>query len=612
MKPHSVLVVWSEIQFRHNKENEMSRTKLGGLSLCIVLGVSVLLSSSAARAQLTKDRLEEVRAKLQAAQSFYNKLTPEQRKMLSGTATNFFRTVEHWPEFERQALAMQKSLGANRLHNLSHPEVSHVEVPTTNAPVQVSNPVTDFAFGPSGAFTQSETSTAWCGSHVVVGFNDSGSLYESLLATGGNNLSFNGYSLSTTAGTTYSDLGFLPAVTGNPFNFLEGDPVLACSSQRNFYYASIFATTTSKNVSLAAVSLSRSDDGGAAFGGPVIAAAKDATTHFLDKLWMAVSPAKPNQIAITYTDFDTSGAVCGTGIQRVAIEMVASRDGGNTWSSPTVIAELCETGSLSSAFVQGSQVAFSASGAVNVAFEFLSNGTSPGGREIFFTQAPALGKTFGALVPVTPAGVIGVGDGFELQGGFRAFIDLQGMTIDRSGTSTNGDIYVVWHDTDIVDSGQDFSGIPYLYSDVWISRGTPDGTTWSAPVQVDSNKEPLANGLGTDSYMPGVAVDNTSGEVGVCWYDRRNDPLNYRIDRFCGHSSNAGASFTNFQVTTHSFMPIHGTDDLINPQYMGDYDTVASDGSKATGGFIGAFQVIAGEGGEDLVPNPRVQANNFN
>ena len=45
----------------------------------------------------------------------------------------------------------------------------------------ISNPSTDFLFSLMAGFTQSETSTAWCGNHVVVGFNDSGSFFESLL-----------------------------------------------------------------------------------------------------------------------------------------------------------------------------------------------------------------------------------------------------------------------------------------------------------------------------------------------------------------------------------------------------------------------------------------------
>jgi hypothetical protein len=585
----------------------MSGMKLSRIPFCILaVGLFAMLTTSVARAQVTLERLEEIRAKLQPALSFYNKLSSQQRKMLSGSAANFFHDLDNWDELERKALQLQKTLGKNQ-HGLA--AMSRTEVVTPNSPVQVSNPVTDFAFGPSGGFTQSETSTAWCGSRVVVGFNDSGSFYESLLASGGANLSFNGFALSTTTGTTYSDLGFLPAATVNPFNFLEGDPVVVCTSPRNFYYSSLLATTTSANAPLSAISLSLSTDGGASFGSPVIAAAKDANTHSLDKDWMAVNPSKPNQIAVTYTDFDVSGTVCGTGIQRIAIELVGSKDGGNSWSPPTVIAEVCETAALPNVFVQGSQVAFSPSGAVNVAFEYSANGTGPGGRQILFTQAPWLGGTFGSLAVV--ANVTGVGDGFQLQGGFRAFIDLQGMAVDHSKKSSKGNIYIVWHDTDAVDSTQDFSGVVYFYSDAWISRSSDNGTTWSAPVQVDKNKEPLPNSLGTDSFFPGVAVDNSSGEVGACWYDRRNDPLNFKIDRFCGHSSDWGMSFTNFQVTTRSFRPIHGADDLVNANYMGDYDTLTSDVLKTTGGFIGAFQVVAGEGEENLVPNSRVKANNF-
>jgi hypothetical protein len=131
-------------------------------------------------------------------------------------------------------------------------------------------------------------------------------------------------------------------------------------------------------------------------------------------------------------------------------------------------------------------------------------------------------------------------------------------------------------------------------------------------VQVNRNPEPLGSGLGTDAYMPGVAVDNSTGEVGVCWYDRRNDPLNFRVDRFCGHTTDAGATFTNKRATFENFPPIHGTDDLVNPSYFGDYDTVASDALQTTRGFTGAFQVAKGEGRHTLVPNPEVKANNFN
>ena len=586
----------------------------------VLFGSFSLLVAPVLHAQVTQQALQSIGQHLQAAQTFYSKLSPQQRKMLSGGAANFFKVVEDWPDIQRRASMLQKSLTPAQLQSLRSAQPA---IPTTAGPVPVSNPATDFLFGPAGGFTQSETSTALCGRHVVVGFNDSGSVLESLFATAGPNLSFNGFSVSDNRGLSFTDQGFLDSTGagGNPFNFLLGDPVLACARSRRdedegpptFYYSSLLSTVSTVAGPLSAVSVSKSNDeeeveeGEPFFGSPLIAVAKDALTHALDKDWMAVNPRNHKQLAVTYTDFDLSPANGCSGSQRIAIEIVESSDGGNTWSAPTVIAQLCSNGIN---FLQGSQVTFSTTGAVYVAFEFFPNGNGVlGGREILFTSAPGLGGAFGPLVPV--AALTGIGDGFEIEGGFRAFIDLQGMAVDRSKTATGGNIYIVWHDTSL-DSLFNFNGIGYGYSDVFIAKSTNGGSTWSAPVQVNTNLEPLANGLGTDSYMPGVAVDPTSGEVGVCWYDRRNDPFNYQTQRFCGDSFNAGATFTNTPVNPTPFPPIHATDDQLNPFYFGDYDTVSSDGLLSSPGFIGAFQIVSAEGGNVLVPNPDVFTRNFN
>ena len=144
----------------------------------VLMGSFGLLVAPALRAQVTKQALEAVGQHLQAAQAFYSKLSPQQRKMLSGGSSNFFKVVEEWPDFERRALTLQKSLSASQLRDLRRSQPSEPDIPTTSGPVPVSNPATDFLFGPAGGFTQSETSTALCGRHVVVGFNDSGSVFE--------------------------------------------------------------------------------------------------------------------------------------------------------------------------------------------------------------------------------------------------------------------------------------------------------------------------------------------------------------------------------------------------------------------------------------------------
>jgi hypothetical protein len=588
-----------------SKEQTMFKLKLS-FAIPILLTVLGFPATSVSQAQVTKEQLQAVREKLHAPQDFYNKLSEQQRKMLSGGALNFFHTIQNWSQLEKVGLAGKRALGAKRPGGMPLSSQADPFEPTTLGPVRVSNPATDFDFGPSSGFTESETSTAWCGNNVVVSYNDSGSYWESLFATNAQNLSFNGFSTSENQGRTYLDRGYLPSATTNPFNFVEGDPVVACTSASTFYYSSLFFTVASFSpyTPLTAISVSKSTNAGASFGAPVSAASKDAFTHFLDKDWMAVNPGNANQIAVTYTDFDVSFTVCPTS-ERTAIELAGSTDGGNTWSAPQVVFEVCNA-PPNFPSVQGSQVAFSPSGAVNVAFELFSSGV-PTGRQIEFQQAPSLGAAFGA--PIAVVNVLGVGDGFAVQGGIRAFIDIQGMAIDRSGLSTNGNIYIVFHDS--TNFSKVFDGNPYGYSDAMIVKSTNNGATWSAPVQVNTNGEPLSSGLGTDSYMPGVAVDNSTGEVGVCWYDRRNDPRNYRVDRYCAHSFDAGITFTNERITPVNFPPIHGADDLVNPSYFGDYDTVASDALKTTRGFIGAFQVVVGEGGHTLVPHSVVKANNF-
>jgi hypothetical protein len=67
------------------------------------------------------------------------------------------------------------------------------------------------------------------------------------------------------------------------------------------------------------------------------------------------------------------------------------------------------------------------------------------------------------------------------------------------------------------------------------------------PVRVNNNPEPVNGapglaGSSTDQYEPGLAVDQTTGKLGVCFYDRRRDPKNFRIDRECAKSANQGIS----------------------------------------------------------------------
>jgi hypothetical protein len=428
---------------------------------------------------------------------------------------------------------------------------------------------------------------------VVVGFNDSGSVFESLFF-GPGGVSFNGIARSTNKGASFQDLGFLnPGI--NVENFLGGDPVLACTSATTFYYASLFAILTTSQISV-----SRSTDGGLSFEEPVPAVGKDIATHFLDKPWLAADPTNALRLYVTYTDFDLSGTLCGVDplgfpIPRTAIELVRSTDGGATWDAPVRVEEVCAP-----ALVQGSQVAVGPGGRVYVAWEALAADFLV--REIALRKSPDHGVSFGARVQVSA--VTPVGNGFLLQGAFRSLFDLPSLAVDRSGSGspTHGNVYITWHDGRNLILDDVLSGV-YRYADVLLSRSNDGGATWSAPVRVNDTIEP-PRGPGTDQYQPGVAVDHTTGAVGVCFYDRRNDPHNFLIDRSCARSTDAGGSWSNLQVTHRSFAAVPAQDLLINPVYMGDYDSLASDFTGANGNFVGAF-------GDNSRGNPDVKANKF-
>jgi hypothetical protein len=307
---------------------------------------------------------------------------------------------------------------------------------------RVSDPALDFLTSVAEGFTQSETSSAWCGNSVIVGYNDSGAFLRTAAVNPAAAWSFNGISVSANGGRTYKDFGFLNP-GGNPANFLEGDPVVFCSSATQFYYSSLFETAVPDSQGnlqpITAISLSSSSNGGVTWGDPVVAIGKDGFSHFLDKPWSTLDPANPQLIYVTYTDFDFSftSAACPNDA-RTAIELVSSADGGSTWSAPTIVDQVC---GASSQGVQGSNVVVTPDGIVAVAYEFFP---ATANNEIHIARSTNHGTTFRPSVKVAtdvvPNGAAGV-----LQGQFR-INEFPQLAVDRSHGSSLGTLYIVWSD----------------------------------------------------------------------------------------------------------------------------------------------------------------------
>jgi hypothetical protein len=328
-------------------------------------------ASSFAGAQLSPEKVAAINKTLQNVKAGYDKLDGRHRKMLDGYA-NIVHFADVWQRYGMR-LADPSFIARAKM-------VQSTTAPTPSAGiVKVSNPSTDIAYSSMAGFTQSETSTARCGNSVVVGYNDSGSVFETPFyfnGTGGQ--AFSGASFSTNGGASFTDIGPVNPGPGNG-NFLGGDPGVNCSDASTFYYSQIFDYTDSSSNPLAAVSMSKSHDGGKTWGDPVATISKDGFSHLLDKPWSTIDPSNKSRIFVSYTDFDFSfsNPACPNDI-RTAIEFVESDDGGTTWSAtPRVAIEVC-----GAAAVQGSQLAVDSHGTLYISWVNLGSNFPLGPRTI--------------------------------------------------------------------------------------------------------------------------------------------------------------------------------------------------------------------------------------
>jgi hypothetical protein len=543
-----------------------------------------LLASSFGSAQMSVEKVVALDKTLQHVKAAYNKLDSRHQKMLDGYA-NVVHLADAWHthgmRFTDPSFVARAKMGA----------LSPSAPPPAGSLIRASNPATDVAYSSFAGFTQSETSTARCGNSVVVGFNDSGSVFETpYYYTGTGGQAFSGAAYSTNGGASFTDVGPINPGPGNG-NFLGGDPGVNCSDANTFYYSQIFDYTDSSFNFFGAISVNKSTDGGKTWGDPIPAISKDGS-HLLDKPWSTIDPSNKSRIFVSYTDFDFSfsSATCGFDI-RTAIEFVESDDGGATWSSkPTVAIEVC-----GAAAVQGSQMAVDSHGTMYISWVNLGSNFPFGPRSIQISSFKS--ATLSAAVTVE-ANVQPGGDSYYLQGEFRDFLDMA-MAVDHSGTASDGTLYITWSDgrDKIVPDPLAIQGF-YAYDDVLLRESADGGNTWSSARKVNSDIQSRL-GSGHDHYQSAIAVDNR-GIVGVCWYDRRDDPENFAIKRHCGESTDGGFTFSDANIGMPGFAPTHGNDVFINGIYMGDYDQLTSDFTNSNSGFVGAFENQTNRGNPDV------------
>jgi hypothetical protein len=332
----------------------------------------------------------------------------------------------------------------------------------------------------------------------------------------------------------------------------ESDPVLTADSRGNIYLSTImWETATDDN----GVYLFKSVNGGRRFstGVPIVTHIGQSNPPFEDKEWITA---------------DTTGGRFNDSIYAAwvslrpppearQIQFSRSTDGGATFSPPQPINDDLDINSS----VQGPMVQVGPGGEVYVAWLHSRPGRP---AEILMEKSVDGGVTFGTDVFVASTRGFGRLRGLARHGG-----SLLTLAVDRSTGSNRENLYIVWADNRNGDV------------DILLTRSTDGGGTWSEPVRV--NDDPLGNGK--DQFMPFVTVDQTTGDVVVGYYDRRESIENFLVDYHVTWSTDGGITFVpSLKVTPQGFDPsaafrfIQAAGFVCQAPFMGDYTSLAANG----------------------------------
>ena len=237
--------------------------------------------------------------------------------------------------------------------------------------------------------------------------------------------------------------------------------------------------------------------------------------NFTDKPWMEVDlnapSASPCSGNVYYADTNFHGQQGSS-----PVTFSRSTDGGVTWSNPHVISSGGQGGASHN---QGADVAVAPNGTIYVAFEAFS---SQNVDTINFVKSTDCGEHW------TQPLVLSTIDSSQAPG--VAFRTPTFAFLATDSTNSNL-VYAAY---------QNLVGGDY---DIYAQRSTNGGSTWSSPVQVNTDVAPARHQI-----FPTIEVSNHA--LHVAWYDFRNSvtPLNENLDVYYSCTNCDGANWPTFDA----------------------------------------------------------------
>jgi hypothetical protein len=349
-----------------------------------------------------------------------------------------------------------------------------------------------------------------------------------------NNVSSNfrqaGWAYTTDGGVSWTFPGVLES------GVFRTDPVLNSDSTGRFFYLSLLQSFFDD--------IWRSLDSGQSWTD--IASADGG-----DKQWFTIDNTNSTGHGFQYQTWSTSGNNYG------GRQFTRSTDGGVTWLNPINIPGSPAWGTLDvdsngNLFLSGVNLNTGQISCVR------STNAKNGAVMPSFDQTTAvdLGGDVGFDEPINPDGLVG-----------QVF-----LAIDRSGTSTNNNIYMLAsvHPVGASDG-----------ADVMFVRSTDGGHSFSAPIRINDDPVNPAkwHWFGAISVAP-------NGRIDVIWLDSRNAANNTDSQLFYSFSSDGGNTWSPNVAVSQSFNPFVG---YPNQNKMGDYITIVSDNSGGNVAYCATF-----------------------
>ncbi|MFN3871956.1 MAG: T9SS type A sorting domain-containing protein [Ignavibacterium sp.] len=141
---------------------------------------------------------------------------------------------------------------------------------------------------------------------------------------------------------------------------------------------------------------------------------------------------------------------------------------------------------------------------------------------------------------------------------------LPRIAVDKSNSSTRGNIYIVTTQINLAPAGSD--------PDIILYKSTDSGQSWSDGIRV--NQDALNNGK--TQYFPAIEVDQYGG-INIIYYDDRTT-TNDSASVFLSRSTDGGSTWIDTKISDHNFkpQPIGG----LGQGYQGDNIDIVSVGNK--------------------------------